>query len=178
MVKITVSAEGEQEGRRRRRRDPGAHARRICRLQGRVREELAEAAGVAASPIRTSRSPRRTEKKAEPPPQETPPAFARKAPAKPRATLTAEQLDELMEKHVGGIETAILVDDEAFLRRVTLDLIGRQPTMDEMNAFLADAAADKRAQRRREAARRTGIRRELGQLLERRDQLPHARRRS
>ena len=32
------------------------------------------------------------------------------------------------------------------MRRVTLDLIGRQPTMDEMKSFLADTAADKRAE--------------------------------
>ena len=49
-----------------------------------------------------------------------------------------------MDKHVGGIATTIVVDDESFLRRLTLDLIGRQPTMDEMRAFLADTAADKR----------------------------------
>lgn len=76
------------------------------------------------------------EKKAEPP--ESAPVFVRKAPAKLHAKLTSERLDKLMEKHVGGIESAILVDDEAFLRRVTLDLVGRQPTMEEMNAFLAD----------------------------------------
>src|SRR6185436_3270372 len=35
-------------------------------------------------------------------------------------------------------------DDESFLRRITLDLIGRQPTMGEMEAFLADKAAEKR----------------------------------
>lgn len=35
--------------------------------------------------------------------------------------------------------------DEEFLRRVTLDTVGRLPTRDEMTAFLADHAADKRA---------------------------------
>lgn len=84
-------------------------------------------------------------KKAEPPPQEAAPVFARKAPAKARESLTTAQLDQLMEKHVGGIQTARLVDDEAFIRRLSLDLIGRQPTMDEMSQFLADTAADKRA---------------------------------
>lgn len=84
------------------------------------------------------------EKKAEPPPQETPPAFVRKAATKPHGNLSSEQLDALMEQHVGGIKTAILVDDEAFLRRVTLDIIGRQPTMAEMQALVADTAEDKR----------------------------------
>ncbi|HMC11210.1 MAG TPA: DUF1549 domain-containing protein, partial [Pirellulaceae bacterium] len=84
------------------------------------------------------------EKKPVETPQETAPVFVRKSPAKPRARLTTEQLDRLMDKHVGGIATTIVVDDESFLRRLTLDLIGRQPTMDEMRAFLADTAADKR----------------------------------
>jgi len=84
-------------------------------------------------------------KKPEPPPQEKPPAFVREKPAKPHASLTAQQLDQLMQKHVAGIATARAVDDEAFLRRLSLDLIGRQPTMDEMSRFLADASAEKRA---------------------------------
>jgi hypothetical protein len=83
--------------------------------------------------------------KKEEPPQEKPPVFVRKEPAKPRAKVTSQQLDELMEKYVGGIQTAILIDDEAYLRRVTLDLIGRQPTMPEMEAFLADKSDGKRA---------------------------------
>src|SRR5262245_31741119 len=85
------------------------------------------------------------EKKPAEAPQETPPAFVRKAPVKPHAALTSQQVDALMERYVGGIQNAILVDDEAFLRRLTLDLIGRQPTMAEMETFLADKAADKRA---------------------------------
>jgi hypothetical protein len=85
-------------------------------------------------------------KKEEPPPQETPPAFIREAPAKPLTTLTSEQLDALMQEHVGGIVNSIPVDDEAFLRRVTLDCVGRQPTTAEMEAFLADAHEDKRGQ--------------------------------
>jgi len=36
-------------------------------------------------------------------------------------------------------------DDATFLRRATLDLLGRQPTPDEIESFLADAAADKRS---------------------------------
>jgi uncharacterized protein DUF1549/uncharacterized protein DUF1553 len=85
------------------------------------------------------------EKKPEPPPQETPPAFTRKAPSKPHAKLSSQRLDQLMDQYVGGIQTAIVVEDEAFLRRLTLDVIGRQPTMAEMDAFLADASTDKRA---------------------------------
>lgn len=38
-------------------------------------------------------------------------------------------------------------DDETFLRRVTLDLAARPPTVEEYTAFMADAAADKRARK-------------------------------
>jgi Protein of unknown function (DUF1549)/Protein of unknown function (DUF1553) len=85
------------------------------------------------------------EKKDDPPPQETPPVFTRKPPTKPHAPLTPAQLDRLMEQYVGGIQSSIVVDDEAFLRRITLDALGRQPTMDEMSAFLASTSQGKRA---------------------------------
>jgi uncharacterized protein DUF1549/uncharacterized protein DUF1553 len=85
------------------------------------------------------------QKKEEPAPVEKPPKFVRKAPAKPVVKLTPRQLDRLMEKYVGGILEAPVIDDEAFLRRVTLDLIGRQPTLAEREAFLVDECADKRA---------------------------------
>lgn len=44
-----------------------------------------------------------------------------------------------------GIVPAVAVDDATFLRRVSLDLIGRIPTADEVVAFLEDQATDKRA---------------------------------
>src|SRR3954470_2639401 len=37
------------------------------------------------------------------------------------------------------------IDDERFLRRVSLDIIGRLPTPEEVTAFALDPAADKRA---------------------------------
>jgi hypothetical protein len=85
---------------------------------------------------------KKEEKKPEPPPQEAPPAFARKSPAKAVAKLSAEQLDALMEKHVGGVADAALVSDEDYIRRVTLDLIGRQPTMAECDDFAAEVLSD------------------------------------
>lgn len=44
-----------------------------------------------------------------------------------------------------GIEPSDLADDAAFLRRVSLDMIGTLPTSDEARTFLADKSADKRA---------------------------------
>ena len=40
-----------------------------------------------------------------------------------------------------------LCDDETFLRRVTLDLVARPPTVEEYEAFMADPSADKRAKK-------------------------------
>jgi hypothetical protein len=40
-----------------------------------------------------------------------------------------------------------LCDDETFLRRVTLDLVARPPTVAEYREFMADARADKRARK-------------------------------
>lgn len=43
-----------------------------------------------------------------------------------------------------GIPPSPVCDDSTFLRRVTLDIAGRLPTLDETNAFLASSEADKR----------------------------------
>lgn len=40
---------------------------------------------------------------------------------------------------------AVLANDEEFLRRVTLDVTGQLPSIDETRAFLADGGADKRS---------------------------------
>ncbi len=40
-----------------------------------------------------------------------------------------------------------LCDDETFLRRVTLDLAARPPTVEEYEAFMADTSADKRSRK-------------------------------
>jgi len=44
-----------------------------------------------------------------------------------------------------GVEPAPLADDSEFLRRLYLDLLGTVPTPEEVTAFLADKARDKRA---------------------------------
>jgi hypothetical protein len=43
-----------------------------------------------------------------------------------------------------GIPPSPVCDDATFLRRVTLDIAGRLPTLDEARAFLTDKGADKR----------------------------------
>lgn len=72
------------------------------------------------------------------------PSLADEAPA---AGLTAAQLDQLVQQ-VAGLQDADLSDlvsDEQFLRRASLDLIGRQPTPNELAVFLLDTSETKRA---------------------------------
>ena len=58
-------------------------------------------------------------------------------------TTFRERVDSLIDAKAGG-PASELASDAEFLRRVSLDLIGRIPTTDETKAFLADSAADKR----------------------------------
>ncbi len=46
----------------------------------------------------------------------------------------------------GGLTKSPTVDDATYLRRVSLDLVGRIPTSSEVRAFLADETPSKRAQ--------------------------------
>lgn len=65
--------------------------------------------------------------------------------SEPGVRMTSPQFDALI---VGALKAPLSpsVDDEQFLRRVTLDLLGRQPTPDEMAAFLSTSAEAKRSQ--------------------------------
>jgi hypothetical protein len=64
----------------------------------------------------------------------------------PGATEGAKAIDGLVNAKLAGLRIAPspVCDDEAFLRRVTLDLVGLLPTPDERARFLADSAPDKR----------------------------------
>ncbi len=68
-------------------------------------------------------------------------------PPLPGATEGAAAIDDLVATKLEQlrITPSAVCDDETFLRRVTLDLIGLLPTPEERAAFLADSAADKRA---------------------------------
>jgi uncharacterized protein DUF1549/uncharacterized protein DUF1553 len=67
--------------------------------------------------------------------------------AAPAPTLTAADVDQKLavEWHKQHLQSGPLVDDAAFLRRVTVDLTGTIPTADAVRAFAADKRRDKRA---------------------------------
>jgi hypothetical protein len=67
----------------------------------------------------------------------------------PRDEQPANYIDELVEAKLRTLRIAASprCSDEEFLRRATLDVVGRLPTTEEFEAFMADAAADKRARK-------------------------------
>jgi hypothetical protein len=83
-----------------------------------------------------------SKKKPTPPP--VAPTFARQPATKPFAKLTSPEFDRLL----GITESSELklVDDVRFFRRVSLDLVGRQPTLNEYRAFVKDTSATRREQ--------------------------------
>jgi len=81
--------------------------------------------------------------KAKPAPQ--PVAFERIPPSGEVEKLTPAELDALLSEELGPVEATDLLDDERFLVRASLDVIGRQPTRAELQAFLDDPSPDRRA---------------------------------
>ena len=77
--------------------------------------------------------------------------FAFAAPSRHRAVRSPFGNDvdaEIYARLAGaGIEPAALAGDEEFLRRIHVDLTGTIPTASEVDAFLADTAADKRTKK-------------------------------
>lgn len=63
------------------------------------------------------------------------------------AAVVAAKIDEFAANHwkTSGITPADACNDTTFLRRVTLDLAGRIPTVQEAKAFSADTTPDRRA---------------------------------
>lgn len=99
---------------------------------------------IADKPAKNAKPAATAKAKPAAPPMEVAAKFVRAAVARPREKLTSATLDALMEKHVGGIEAAEVVSDEAFLRRICFDLCGRQPTAGELAALLVDSMPDRR----------------------------------
>lgn len=93
------------------------------------------------------------------PPQEKAPPFVRVVPNKPRQSLSSAALDALLEEHIGRIDDTALCDDESFLRRATLDLLGRQPTPEEIAEFVGvpPSGGDAPARARTPAERRAQL---------------------
>jgi hypothetical protein len=69
-----------------------------------------------------------------------------RALATDEAVAIAERIDALVGEHWQrtGVQPAAVCDDATFLRRVTLDLAGRVPTLQESRDFAANGSPDKR----------------------------------
>ena len=83
-----------------------------------------------------------TAKKKPPKPKPVPPKFVRRAAKADFREMSPEQLGKLLS----GSDSPALkpIGDIAFLRRASLDLVGRQPTLDEYRAFVTDKSPDRR----------------------------------
>lgn len=73
------------------------------------------------------------------------PAALPEKPALLARKLTPEELDKLVLAELKGEPLAPAASEEQFLRRATYDLVGRQPTVAELEAFAEDKSAGKRA---------------------------------
>lgn len=86
----------------------------------------------------------RTEKK-PPPPRPKPPVFVRAVTdnrGETPAVMTANDLQKLLTD--AGDPGGPLADDVRFLCRISLDIVGRRPTLEEYRDFLADGSPTRR----------------------------------
>lgn len=91
------------------------------------------------------------------------------APKAPEAAVSATDLDGLLDRawaHAGKSPSGD-VDDATFLRRVSLDLLGRVPTSAELREALADVRPDRRARWVDDRLRRPEHARHLARTWER-----------
>lgn len=75
--------------------------------------------------------------------------IAAEGPSLPEPARVAAEVDALLLSEVGGGKAAASlerVNDETFLRRVSLDVIGRSPSIVEVTAFALDPAEGKRGE--------------------------------
>lgn len=98
-------------------------------------------------PLVATPAPKNEPKKEAKPevPLEPSPPFVRAVPTKTLMPLTSGQLDALLKTQASELADVELIDDAQFIRRVFLDLIGRNPTRDELQAFVADRSLNKRS---------------------------------
>jgi hypothetical protein len=84
------------------------------------------------------------------------------------APAVAARIDEFTAKQwqARGIQPASRVDDAAFLRRLTLDLVGRIPTAQEARSFAADPSPDKRTRAIRRLIESPEYALHLGRILD------------
>jgi hypothetical protein len=84
------------------------------------------------------------------------------------APVLAAKIDAFLAQHWQneGIHPAIDCDDATFLRRITLDLVGRIPTTAEAEAFAADSSPDKRSRTIRRLMEGSEYALHLGRVLD------------
>ena len=106
--------------------------------------QLAEARKTEKSPPKKLKVAKAKPAKKPEPPKPVAPVFHRQ-PAKDSGELiSSADVDALFTEETGRKEPLPLVDDIAFLRRASLDLVGRQPTLEEFRLYLKDQDPDRR----------------------------------
>lgn len=129
---------------------PGKQAAPSAAMQERLRQRAAANAAAAAAPpteaqLRTIAAAARTDQKKKDKDSGPLPIIAAQKPEAAAEKLNLFIRDEVFKPSNEAVPLS-LVDDETFLRRAYLDVIGRAPTPNEITAFALDATKDKRGQ--------------------------------